>query len=247
MQCSFCANTDQEITMVQGISEKTFICENCIDLFYTVVVKNGIKKQSDLPQNKKSNEDFSEYNTEELNVQLIEFFLLDSEPSESKGDWGSEFAVWNYFVPEVSIRSYNDKIFVASNNVFYTKEDLQKFLEVELTGKVYFNGDPLPGNVIEGLIRTAISGENDVDEVIEYFPESEIEIIEGIDDISADYANNFGCRIWSFDVPGGKLSVNNSGYKIDLSGTEYSDLDDFISAHEDQAIKSIAIVRAYFS
>ena len=254
MKCSFCGSTDETRTLVQGIGD-TYICNVCIALMYEMIIVRGIKNKDDLTslnesdtmKNEVNNDfNFEALNSDTLNVKFVEFFRLGNSPDQDKGDWGDEFAIWLYFIDNGSVKIYNDQIFEYNGKVYFSAESFIDALDEQLSGKIIFNGEPLPGRVLQGLIQTAVSGDNDVEVVYEFFQDNDVEIIQGVDDVSSDYAGKFGCRVWEFDVDGGRVNASNSSYELDFSNCEYEDSAEYANMREDDVRKSIAIVMADF-
>lgn len=187
--------------------------------------------------------DYTKYDSTDLTVRLIEFFVLGAEPDQAKGDWDSSFSVFNYFIPGASILSINDQIFNCGGRVVFSQHEVKEFLEVALSEKIKKDGSSVSGDVLFGLVQAAISGENDVDVVVDFFGEKSIEVFEGTDELSPDLSNTFGCRIWSFDIEGGRVVGSGSSWHLDLSASDSKNLDEFLQNHEEEAIKSIVIIK----
>lgn len=75
MRCSFCESTDKERTYVEGANSSTFICSNCIELIYDMVIVKGVKSAEDI--NNLTQEESGPYMFSELIDKIIDDYKAD--------------------------------------------------------------------------------------------------------------------------------------------------------------------------
>jgi len=189
------------------------------------------------------NDDETESELDIYEVKKIEFFQLASAPDESKGDWDDEFGVFNYFIPELSITSYDDEIFSLNGKVYKEWDGYIQALEEAAKGIVNIKGEAVSGAFLAGLILSAEFCENDQEAVYEKLDEfdADLEFIDGSDDLSSDWANSFGVRIWSADIDNLTIKIEDNKIVEQIDG-DYEDVNDFMALEEDSIKKTIGLI-----
>jgi len=182
-----------------------------------------------------------------MEVCLFEFVLTGNKPEADRGDWNNDFAIANYFIDGMGVTYYPDQdMYILNSNTVY--DDISKLGEAlhEASNKngLTIFGDIPSADFLVGMLESAYSGDNDQEPVYEKLDEhnADLEFLEGVDDIDAEYSNSFACRCWSLDIEGLEISVNGYVVKESFVSSEYNDHDDYMVEHESEIRKNIAMI-----
>lgn len=227
---------DRSITL--SAAKAILNSENNTDSLLPDSAENSVETEKDV--SKTINRDDLGWDME---VIFAEFFLTGPQPDEGAGDQGSEFGIYNYFLPRLSLKIIEREIFVLNGVAYLEESDLYAAFEAAASNAFSIGGVKPSGEFFYDVVSTTIDQDNIQESVLDHLGDIDFEFFSDTDYLSEEYASRFGCRVWLTDVDGlARIEVSDGAVIEKFKDDSYMDVDDYMHQHEDTIQKTIAVL-----